>query len=83
MRLPLDIVEAPFRDLGDPLLSYLRDLTGDGSIAVVVMPELIVHGWRRLLHNQRALYLKRLLLFEPASSSRACPIGSAKLESPR
>ena len=29
------------------------------------MPELIVHGWRRLLHNQRALYLKRLLLFEP------------------
>ena len=22
-------------------------------------------GWRALLHNQRALYLKRLLLFEP------------------
>ena len=65
VRLPLDIVEAPFRDLGDPLLSYLRDLTDDGSIAVVIMPELIVHGWRRLLHNQRALYLKRLLLFEP------------------
>lgn len=65
VRLPLDIVEAPFRDLGDPLLSYLRDHTADGSVAVVVMPELIVHGWRRLLHNQRALYLKRLLLFEP------------------
>ncbi len=65
VRLPLDIVEAPFRDLGDPLLAYLRDLTEDGSIAVVVMPELVVHGWRRLLHNQRALYLKRLLLFEP------------------
>jgi hypothetical protein len=65
VQLPLDIVEAPFRDLGDPLLSYLRDLTGDGTIAVVIMPELVVHGWRRLLHNQRALYLKRLLLFEP------------------
>jgi hypothetical protein len=37
----------------------------DGTIAVVIMPELVVHGWRRLLHNQRALYLKRLLLFEP------------------
>jgi amino acid transporter len=65
VRLPLDVVEAPFRDLGDPLLAYLRGLTGDGSLAVVVMPELVVHGWRRLLHNQRALYLKRLLLFEP------------------
>jgi hypothetical protein len=31
----------------------------------VVMPELVLHGWRRILHNQRALYIKRLLLFEP------------------
>jgi len=23
-----------------------------------------VRGWARLLHNQRALYIKRLLLFE-------------------
>jgi hypothetical protein len=29
------------------------------------MPELVVRGFRRVLHNQRALYLKRLLLFEP------------------
>ena len=28
------------------------------------MPELVVRGWARLLHNQRALYIKRLLLFE-------------------
>jgi hypothetical protein len=32
---------------------------------VVVMPELVLHGAQRLLHNQRALYVKRLLLFEP------------------
>ena len=25
----------------------------------------VLHGWRRILHNQRALYIKRLLLFEP------------------
>ena len=31
----------------------------------VVMPELVFTGWQSLLHNQRALYLKRLLLFEP------------------
>jgi hypothetical protein len=64
--LPLEIEEAPFRDLGDPLLDYVRALTADGDTVVsVVMPELVVSGWRRLLHNQRALYVKRLLLFEP------------------
>ena len=63
--IPLEIHEAPFRDLGEPLLAYLRTLTVEGQMVVVVMPELVVHGWRRLLHNQRALYVKRLLLFEP------------------
>jgi hypothetical protein len=64
--LPLEILEAPFRDLGDPLRAYLRDLTSDPDTAVsVVMPELVFNGARKLLHNQRALYIKRLLLFEP------------------
>jgi amino acid transporter len=65
-RLPLEVDEAPYRDLGQPLLRHLRGLTGDGETTVLVlMPEVVVRGWRRLLHNQRALYLKRLLLFEP------------------
>ena len=64
--LPLEIVEAPYRDLGDPLLRYLRELTADPDVAVsVVMPELSSPAGARLLHNQRALYIKRLLLFEP------------------
>jgi amino acid transporter len=64
--MPLDVAEAPYRDLGDPLLGYLRALTADGETAVsVIMPELVFTGWQALLHNQRALYLKRLLLFEP------------------
>ena len=29
------------------------------------MPEVVVRGLTRTLHHQRALYLKRLLLFEP------------------
>ncbi|HYU25224.1 MAG TPA: amino acid permease, partial [Thermoanaerobaculia bacterium] len=62
----LEIDEAPFRDIGEPLLRYLRAITADpDAVAVVIMPELIFRGWRRLLHNQRALYIKRLLLFEP------------------
>jgi hypothetical protein len=64
--VPLDVVDAPYRDLGEPLLAYLRQSTADPETVVnVVMPELVVRGTDRLLHNQRALYMKRLLLFEP------------------
>jgi hypothetical protein len=64
--IQLEVEEAQFRDLGDPLLAYLRKITADPeAVAVVVIPELIFSGPQRLLHNQRALYLKRLLLFEP------------------
>ena len=66
MAIPLEIEEAHFRDLGDPLLRYLRRLTAEpDTVVVVVMPELVFSGPQRLLHNQRALYIKRLLLFEP------------------
>ena len=64
--LPLDLDDAPYRDFGPPLLGYLRGLTADeGTAVLVIMPELVVRGWRRVLHNERALYVKRLLLFEP------------------
>ncbi len=70
----LEIDEAPFRDIGDPLLRYLREITADpDAVAVVIMPELIFRGWRRLLHNQRALYIKRLLIFEPRVILAAVP----------
>jgi hypothetical protein len=63
--MPVEACEAPYRDIGEPLLRYVRELTDDSDVAVnVVMPELVLHGWRRALHNQRALYIKRLLLFE-------------------
>jgi amino acid transporter len=65
-RIPLEIDDAPYRDIGTPLRAYLRRLTEDGrTVVVLVMPELVVRGLSRVLHNQRALYLKRLLLFEP------------------
>jgi amino acid transporter len=65
--LPLDIVEAPFRDLGPPVLEEIRRITGGPDAVVsVVVPELVVaKWWQNFLHNQRPLFLKRLLLFEP------------------
>lgn len=63
----LDVVDAPFRDLGPPLLAEVRRVTADpGTVATVVIPEfLVTRWWHRLLHNNRALFIKRLLLFEP------------------
>jgi len=65
-RIRLEVDEAPYRDIGGPLLRYLRGLTGEeGTAVLVLMPELVTRGVGRVLHNQRALYIKRLLLFEP------------------
>ena len=67
MRIPLHIVEAPFRDLTRPMLEEVRRFTSrPGTIVLVVVPELIVSKWRHLLlHSQNALFVKRLFLFEP------------------
>ena len=73
-RIPLEVNEAPYRDIGAPLVDYLRGLTDEeGTVVLVLLPELVTRGWRRLLHNQRALYVKRLLLFEPNVILAAVP----------
>jgi amino acid transporter len=67
MGVPLVLVEAPFRDLGPPFLEEIRSRTARGdTVVTVVLPELVpVHWWQSLLHNQSALFFKRILLFEP------------------
>jgi hypothetical protein len=65
--IPLVIVEAPFRDLTRPVLEEVRRVTSrPDALAVVVLPEFVVkRWWQNLLHNNTALFIKRLLLFEP------------------
>jgi amino acid transporter len=67
MPIALDIVEAPFRDLTAPILDEVQRVTQrPDAVAAVIVPELVVKKWwHNLLHNQRALFIKRLLLFEP------------------
>jgi amino acid transporter len=67
MRIPLSLVSAPFRDFTNPMLDEVRRHTSQtDTIVTVVVPELVVaHWWQHLLHNQTALFFKRLLLFEP------------------
>jgi hypothetical protein len=66
LEIPLDIVEAPFRDLSRPMLEEIRRFTAkEGTVVNVVVPEAIVTKWWQLpLHNQNALFIKRLFLKE-------------------
>lgn len=66
MGIPLDVVEAPFRDLTGPMLKEVRRFTArPDTVVTVIMPEVIVAKWRHyLLHTQNALFVKRLFLFE-------------------
>jgi amino acid transporter len=64
--VPLDIVEAPFRDLTSPMLDEVRRFSMHPNVVVnVIVPEVIVsHWWQLPLHNQSALFIKRLFLKE-------------------
>ena len=67
MPLPLDVVQAPYRSLEEPVLKTVRAVTASpDKVAAVVVPA--VGGgrwWHDLLHNDRAIYLEWLLAFEP------------------
>jgi amino acid transporter len=77
LRMQLDVVEAPFRDLGGPVLEEVRRITQDPrAVVAAVMPEFVVRRWwHHILHNNRALFMKRLLLFEPRVILSSVPYG--------
>lgn len=64
---PLEIEEAPYRDLGASVVRYIERFSPDGvnRIVTVVIPEFIVAKQRhQILHGHTALIVKRRLLFE-------------------
>jgi hypothetical protein len=67
MPIPLTLVEAPFRDLGRPLLQEVRRYSmREDTVVTVVIPEfLVTKWWEHLLHGQTALFIKRMMLLEP------------------
>lgn len=73
--VPLEIVEAPFRDLSGPMLKEVRAVTArPDTVAAVIVPEFIVPKWRHMiLHNQNALFVKRLMLYEERAILTSVP----------
>jgi amino acid transporter len=67
-RVPLEIIDSPYRSLVRPLLSYIGAIQRQrrDDTVVVVLPELVAtRWWHQFLHNQSALRLKAALLFRP------------------
>jgi amino acid transporter len=63
---PLEIVESPYRDLGESVVRYVKRFRPDGMnrVVTVVIPEFIVSKQRhQVLHGHTALIVKRRLLF--------------------
>ena len=62
---PLEIVHSPYRDLVEPLESYLDDLDDrwHADTTTVCIPEFVVGKWyEQILHNQSALQIKLAML---------------------
>ncbi|MGI9121145.1 MAG: APC family permease [Acidimicrobiales bacterium] len=81
--VPLRILHSPYRELTQPVLKHLNELTAehDNDIITVVLPEFVLgHWWEQLLHNQSALLLKSRLLFRRNTVVISVPFHLDKLE---
>jgi hypothetical protein len=75
--VPLVMLESPYRDLTQPVIEYVRELTRSSprDIVAVYVPEYVVtRWWEALLHNQSALRLKVRLRFEPGVIVTSVPL---------
>jgi hypothetical protein len=67
-KVPLKVVESPYREVTKPVLDYVKRVRGDNprNVVTVFIPEYVVgRWWEQVLHNQSALRLKGRLLFQP------------------
>jgi amino acid transporter len=67
-RVPLEIINSPYRSLVSPLLRYIDGMQHSlpADTVIVVLPEMVAtRWWHNLLHNQTALRLKAALLYRP------------------
>ena len=66
LKVPLDLVDSPYRSLIDTVEDYIAEFAPDGqhTVVTVVMSEFVLpRWWQRSLHNQTVLQIKSALLF--------------------
>jgi amino acid transporter len=66
-KVPIDVIESPYRSLVRPLLRYIERVNErDPRPLTVVLAEFVPrHWWEFILHSQTAFRLKAALLFRP------------------
>ena len=65
--VPLIVIPSPYRSILGALLHYIEELLEKDAECwiTVIIPEILpAHWWQNILHNQRPLLLKALLLFK-------------------
>jgi hypothetical protein len=75
-RVPLKVIESPYREITRPVLEYVRRVRKDNprDVVTVFIPEYVVgRWWEQILHNQSALRLKGRLLFQPGVMVTSVP----------
>jgi hypothetical protein len=76
LSVPLKVVASPFREVTNPILTYVQNVRKESprDVVTVYIPEYVVgHWWEQLLHNQSALRLKARLLFTPGVMVTSVP----------
>ena len=78
IKVPLDIVQSPYREIGQPLIKYLHNLDEESIEripTVVVLPEFVVLSWwERLLHNQSSNVIRAALYRDQIARGRGRPV---------
>ncbi|WP_251856877.1 amino acid permease [Herbiconiux sp. L3-i23] len=67
IKVPLCVLRSPYRDIGWPLVKYIRKHQehAGGEVVTVYMPSYIVgHWWERLLHNHKARRIQQKLALQ-------------------
>lgn len=64
--IPLDVVDSPYRELIDPLITYIRELRSKGDTVTVVLGEFAPEdSTDMMLHDQMTTFIKWALFKEP------------------
>ena len=76
--IPLDVVESPYRELGQPLVDYLHEIDQEFPSDIptaVILPEFVVRNWyERLLHNQTAVAIRAAFYRDQIERGRGRPV---------
>ncbi len=70
MKIPLKIIESPYREFSTPLIEYLenhRSRYGRERIAVYMPKYIVGHWWEHIFHNHRANRIMRRLMYVPGT----------------